>query len=221
MGLVRGLLLDNLGLKFVALLLAVLVYLNVYTDREHTELVAFPVRVTNLSDSLSLSGPVPAVVQAELRGTGKQLIRLRLREPILDVSLANVGPGRFERALAATDLPLGGEGGPRVERLIGPRVLEVNVEIRRERRVPVAPRIVGEPAEGARWTGAWRADPPEVLLSGPASIVMGADSLRLRAVSIRGARDTVRVQVEPEIVPPWCEALPAEVTVIVPIVREP
>ena len=36
MSLLRGLLFDNLGLKLVALLLAVLTYLNVYTDRPAT-----------------------------------------------------------------------------------------------------------------------------------------------------------------------------------------
>ena len=80
----RGLIFDNLGLKFVALLLAILIYVNVYTDREQVALVSFPVRLTGLDDTLSFSGPVPAAVQAELRGTGKQLIRLRLQEPTLD-----------------------------------------------------------------------------------------------------------------------------------------
>ena len=36
MGLLRGLLFDNLGLKLVALLLAVIVYLHVYTERPAT-----------------------------------------------------------------------------------------------------------------------------------------------------------------------------------------
>ena len=81
MSLVRGLLFDNLGLKLVALLLAVLTYLNVYTDRPATMIVSFPIHVTDLPDSLSLSGPAPAVLQAELRGTAKQLIRLRVTEP--------------------------------------------------------------------------------------------------------------------------------------------
>ena len=49
MSLLRGLLFDNLGLKFVALLLAVLVYLNVYTDRPATMIVSFPIRVTDLA----------------------------------------------------------------------------------------------------------------------------------------------------------------------------
>ena len=39
MNVLRGWLFDNLGLKFTALLLAVVVYLNVYTDREQTMLV--------------------------------------------------------------------------------------------------------------------------------------------------------------------------------------
>ena len=64
MSLLRGLLLDNLGLKLVALLMAVLVYLNVYTDRPATMMVSFPLQLADLPDSLSLSGPVPAAVQA-------------------------------------------------------------------------------------------------------------------------------------------------------------
>ena len=40
MSLLRGLLFDNLGLKLVALLLAVMVYLNVYTDRPATMIAA-------------------------------------------------------------------------------------------------------------------------------------------------------------------------------------
>jgi len=81
MNVFRGMLFDNLGLKFTALLLALLVYLNVYTDRPTTMLVSFPIEYAELDDSLSLSGPVPSVVQAELRGTGKQLIFMRVKEP--------------------------------------------------------------------------------------------------------------------------------------------
>src|SRR5258706_15044289 len=99
MSLLRGLLLDNLGLKLVALLLGLMVYLNVYTDRPNTMLITFPIEISELDDSLSLSGPVPAVVQAELRGTGKQLLKLRLTEPPVKVSLIGVGPGRVPREL--------------------------------------------------------------------------------------------------------------------------
>src|SRR5262245_10782597 len=123
MSLVRNVLFDNLGLKFTALLLAVLVYLNVYTDRSTTMLISFPVDYTELDDSLSISGSAPAVVQAELKGTGKQLILMRVKEPRMKLSLAGARRGRFERALAASDLPLPAEGAITVENLVGPRVI--------------------------------------------------------------------------------------------------
>ena len=106
MNLLRGLLFDNLGLKLAALLLALLVYLNVYLDRPAEMTLSFPVQITGLGDSLALSGPVPSTVQAQVRGTGKQLLRLRVTEPPVKISLDGVGPSRFERAVSVEDLPL-------------------------------------------------------------------------------------------------------------------
>ncbi len=136
MNVLRGLLFDNFGIKFVALLLSVLVYLNVYTDRPALMTVTFPLSVSDLSDSLSLSGPMPAAVQAEIRGTGKQLIRLRLTEPHLFVSLSGARPGHFERSMSAADLPL--TPGLQVERLIGPRMIEFELERKGRRRLRTA-----------------------------------------------------------------------------------
>lgn len=219
MNVLRGLLLDNLGLKLVALLLGLLVYLNVYTDRQNTMLLTFPIEIQDLGDSLSLSGPVPAVVQAEVRGTGKQLLKLRLTEPPLKVSLLGVGPGRFERMLSVEDLPLPPGEGAQVERLAGPRLLEIQVERRIRRRIPVKARVEGTPAAGFAWTGAVVATPETLLVVGPRSAVAALDSVRLRPVSIAGRHDAVQAQVEPEALPEWCTVDPEMVRVRVPIRR--
>jgi len=215
--LLRGILFDNLGLKFVALLLAVLIYLNVYTDRPATMVVAFPVQITDLADTLSLSGPVPAAVQAELRGTGKDLIRLRLREPMLKVSLADMGPGVFERTIGPMDLPLGGAQGPAVERLIGPLTLQLAIERRVRFLLPVATRVEGAAAEGFAWTGEALLDPDHVVVSGPGSAVAQLDSVVLAAASIDGARDTLTLTLGPGDLPEWCKADPAAVRVQLPV----
>src|ERR1043166_2679178 len=128
MNLLRGMLFENLGLKFTALLLAVLVYLNVYTDRSTTMLVSFPLEYTELDDSLSVSGPAPSVVQAELKGTGKQLILMRVKEPRVRLSLAGARRGRVEPALAPSGLPLPPEGSITVENLVGPRVVTLEID---------------------------------------------------------------------------------------------
>lgn len=219
MSLIRGLLFDNLGLKLVALLMALLVYLNVYTDRPATMIVSFPLQLADLPDSISLSGPVPAAVQAEIRGTGKQLIRLRLTEPHLSVSLAGVSTGRFERAFSAADLPL--TEGLEVERMVGPRMLEIDLDRKRALRVPVAARVEGAPAVGVARSGGVSVDPARVTLTGPAKVIAKLDSITLATVRIDGRRDTVRVQVGADALPDWCTMAPATVTVTVPLRRAP
>jgi YbbR domain-containing protein len=217
MSTLRSVLFGNLGLKLVALLLALLVYFNVYTDRPTTMLVSFPIRIEDLPDSLSLSGPAPAAVQAELRGTGKQLLRLRLTEPPVRVSLAGAGSGRFERQIAAADLPLESVGEVAVERVVGPRMLELEIERRITRHVRVAAHVEGRPATGSSWDGSVSFDPTTVVVRGPRSAVAALDSVRLSVVRIEGRRDTVRADVAPAELPDWCEVEPAVVRVTVPI----
>lgn len=215
MNLLRSMLFDNMGLKLVALLLAVVVYLNVYTDRPATMLVTFPIQITDLADSLSLSGPAPAAVQAELRGTAKQLIRLRVTEPPVKVSLAGVGAGHFERALGVEDLPIPEGMQLQLDRLVSPRTLELEVDRRASREVPVAVTVEGSPS--ALWDGTVLLRPARVVVSGPAAAVATLDSVRLLSVSLAGRRDTVTLAVSPQTLPDWCSMVPDHVEVWIPL----
>jgi hypothetical protein len=211
----RHWLFDDLGLKLVALLLGVLVYLNAYTDRPASMTVLFRVQVTDLGDSLSLSGSPLASVQAELRGTGKQLIRLRVTEPAIKVSLAGVAPGHFERVLTPADLPLPHGAEMSVERM-SPQILALDVERRLTRRVPVAARLEGEPAADAILAGSVRVVPDSARVSGPESVVGALDSLPLQPASIAGKHDVVEASVEPEL-PGFTTSEPTRFAVRVPL----
>jgi hypothetical protein len=214
MSLVRGLLFDNLGLKLTALLLAVLVYLHVYTERPAQMLFSFPIQIADIDTTLSLLGPVPSAVVADVRGTGKQLIRLRLAEPVLKISLAGVSRGRFERLIADGDLPITASDGIQVERLVGPRTLALQLDRKIRRRVPVAARIQG----AGNW-GEPQIQPAYVTVVGPEGAVSVMDSVVLGVVRVDGRRDTTRAQVTPASLPDWCVTEPAVVTVRVPLHR--
>jgi hypothetical protein len=216
MNLIRGLLFDNLGLKLSAVLLAVLVYLHVYTERPARLMFAFPIQITDLDSTLALSGPVPSAVTAELRGTGKQLIRLRLAEPELKLSLAGVTRGHFQRALTDADLPLNPSDGLQVERMVGPRVIELQLDRRIRRQLPVAARLQG--ASGADW-GAPLLTPSTVTVIGPEAAVAAMDSVVLGSVRVEGRRDTIRARVAPQMLPDWCVSDPPMVLVRVPLRR--
>lgn len=220
MHLLRGWLFDNLGLKFTALLLAVLVYLNVFTDRPATLTVSFPIDYKGLPDSLTLSGPAPASVEAELRGTGKQLIALRVREPRLAVSLEGVHVGRFDRAIGASDLPLPEGSKVAVEKLTGPLMLELTLDHKVTRELPVSLSVLGTPAAGFEFTGEWSASPGSLRVTGPAAVVAGLDSLRLIPMRVDGRRDSVVADVGPEHLPLWCRAEPTVVRTVVRLPRK-
>ncbi len=212
----RGILFDNLGLKLVALLLAVLIYLNAYTDRPATMTVAFPVQITDLPDSLTLTGTAPSPIRAELRGTGKQLIRLRVTEPAVKISLAGVSAGRFTRAIMPADLPLpeGVEVG--VDRVVSPRTLELDIDQRATREVIVVGRTIGSPAADAMESGPIGVEPSSVHVIGPRALLATLDSLPLIPVSIAGRRDTLSTMALPDL-PAWCSSEPANVAVTVPL----
>ena len=219
MNVLRGLLFDNLGLKLAAFLLAMLVYLNVYLDRQQTMMVSFPLQIDGLADSLSLSGPVPSTVQAEMHGTGKQLLRLRVTEPPFRLSLEGIGPGRFERAVTSGDLPITASDALQVDRMVGPRTIELTVERKVKRKIPVAPRVEGTPSSSGHWTGIVLAMPESLEVTGPRSVVAGLDSIILQPVRLDGRRDTLRVNVMPASLPDWCTAVPTLVSIAVPMRR--
>ena len=219
MSLLRSILFDNLGLKLIALLMALLVYLNAYTERPASMVVSFPVEIEGLPDSLALYGPRPEPVQAELRGTGKQLIRIRLNEPKLQVSVAGVGPGRVERSISEPDLPIGASAGLSVERLIGPRMVQLQIDHRSERRIPLAARVSGMPAAGTQWTGEVILEPAILKVTGPNRALADLAGRARPNVRIDGRRDTVRAVATPQTLPPWCKADPPTAHVRVPIVH--
>lgn len=219
MNLLRGLLFDNLGLKLAALLLALLVYLNVYLDRSAEMTMSFPVQIQDLGDSLSLSGPVPSTVLAQLRGTGKQLLRMRITEPPIKISLDGARPGRFVRELTAQDLPLAGYEGVEALRVIGPEVIDLGIEPRVRRWLPAALRVEGAIGRDTSWASVVVVDPESVLVTGPRSAVARLDSVVLQPVRLGGRRDTLRAQIAAQSLPDWCVMEPALVKVTIPLAR--
>ena len=219
MNLLRTLLLENLGLKLVALLLALVVYVHVFTERPATMVVAFPLEVLDLADTLALAGRVPESVQAELQGTGKQFIRLWLTEPKFKISLAGVGPGHFRRRVQREDLPLIASDRLEVQRLIGPDTLDLVIERRLTREVPVAPRVEAEPGRIADGTESVRVEPAVARVRGPKRAIASLDSVRLAPVRVRSQSDTVRAEVAPTGIPERCVVEPGTFVVSVTLKR--
>jgi len=214
-----GWLFDNLGLKLFALLLAVLLYLHVLTDRTSEETVEFPLLLGGLVDTLSLATTPPESVSVRLRGTGKQILRLRyLRPPVL-IGLGDVGPGTYQRTLGPADVPLEGTTGVTVLSVLAPEVLALDIEPRGERRVRIVAALDGDPQRGFT-VGELVVYPPTVNLTGPARWLALQESLLTQPVAVAGRRESLRVMSGIAGLPSFVRASPGSVVVAVPIEPE-
>ena len=198
---IKDLLLHNLGLKLASLLLALLLYAHVVTDQQRESRLTIPLALTGLPDSLAVSGHVPSRVTVDVRGKWKDLIRLGLIGRQLTVDLAGVSPGRFQKSISADDvreraIPAELAKAVDVTDVIEPRTVDVLVEAKRRRSVPLLARVVGEPADGYEVVGAPEVEPDSAVVAGPQSVIQNLDTLRTLPVDIAGERERIQRQVQ-------------------------
>lgn len=197
---VRAILFENLGLKVASLLLALLLYAHVVTDQERESVVQIPIAAVGLADTLTSVGELPPRVAVKVRGKWKDLIRLSLTRPFLSIDLAAAKPGMFRTSITADDISRRAIP-PELARLVSvtevldPRSVDLAIEPKATRSLPVRARIVGTPASGYVLDEDPVVMPESVTVMGPARLVRGIDTLYTVAVDITGERAKIQRQV--------------------------
>lgn len=208
---------QNLGMKLVALLLALALYAHVVTERPVETVLYFPVVLDGLADTLALSQDPPSQVGAKLRATGKQLIRLRLENPPVRIDLAGVGAGTFQKTLAPADFKAANELDVEVLSPVDPASYSVQLERRERRQVPVSVRVEGEPVRGFLVSGRPLVRPEAVTISGPQEWISQQEGIATVPLDVTGKRTEVEAVLALELPPPWATVSPGSVLVRVPI----
>jgi YbbR domain-containing protein len=197
---VRAILFENLGLKLASLLLALLVYAHVVTEQERESVLQIPIAAVGLADTLTSVGQLPPRVAVKIRGKWKDLIRLGLTRPFLSIDLAAAKPGMFRTSITADDISRRAIP-PELSRLVSvtevldPRSVDLAIEPKATRSLPVRARIVGTPAPGYVLDEDPDVQPESVTVMGPARLIHGIDTLYTVAVDITGEREKIQRQV--------------------------
>jgi YbbR domain-containing protein len=199
-GRVRTILFENLGLKLASLLLALLLYAHVVTEQERESVIQIPVAAAGLADTLTSSGELPPRVGVKIRGKWKDLIRLSLTRPFLSIDLAAAKPGPFRTSITAEDIARRAIP-PELSRLVSvtevldPRSVDLLIEPKATRVLPVRVRIIGRPADGYALDGDPTVDPDSVRVMGPESAFHAIQSAYTVAVDITGERERIQRRV--------------------------
>lgn len=139
----RHALTGNLGVKLIAVIVAVFIWFNASGQQEVLRVRTIPLVVQNVPDSLTITSPVPTNVEVSVRGTKRQLLLLGFRRVELDVDLTGAQPGHERVSLTPSDVNAPGSFDSRQISVLSPTVIDVRLERLLSRKVPVGLTTTG------------------------------------------------------------------------------
>jgi YbbR domain-containing protein len=181
----------HLGLKFLSIGLAALLWLLVSGEQVVERVLRIPLEFTNLPARLEMVGDTPGVVDVRVRGSSGSLSRLAPGElvAVLDVRSARAGRRLFHVTGTDVRAPFGVEVVQ-----VTPSNLSMAFEESASKVVPVVPAVEGEPHAGYV-VGTVTSDPATVEVVGPVSALGNLTEAITEPVIVAGASGPVRESV--------------------------
>jgi len=184
----------DLGLKAFALFLAVLFWFHIHTEKTYEVIRAVPIRYEMPADSLVVVSDLPRSLEIRLRAKGKALMILAFRRPVYTVDLRRLRPGR--RTVKINPESLKFPEFIEYQLLdLSPKEVQVILDRRRTRRVPVHVQLQGAPAEDYV---VWAVDvhPESVTVSGPAKLMGRFKAVSTEPIEIGGRTKPLKKRVK-------------------------
>jgi YbbR domain-containing protein len=178
----------NLGLKFLSIGIAVMLWMIVGGEGVVERVLRAPVEYQNLPPELELVGNLPETVEVRVRGSSGPLSRMVVGDMSIVLDLRSVEAGRrvFNLLPSQVRAPFGVDPVQ-----VSPASVTVEFEAAGLRSVPVQPEISGRPAAGYE-VGEVVVEPKTVEIAGPVSALQAVTAVTTEPVSIASASRTVR-----------------------------
>lgn len=193
-GWLRSAMFDNVGLKFLSMVLAVTVFLLVNTDRDREIAARVGVSYTVPEDKVLISERVEEV-RVTIKGAWRRLRKFDERElERINLDLRRASSGELVISNDMIHLPSG-----LTVTSISPRSVHVAFDKRVDKLVEVMPAITGRPQHGYV-VAEVKPIPATVKLRGGEGMVAALTAIRTREISLDGRADSFVA--ETEIVPP-------------------
>jgi hypothetical protein len=172
-----------LGLKFVSIVLATLLWVAVAGEQTVERALRIPLEFTNLPSQLEVTGDTPNVVDVRVRGSSGALNRIAAGElvAVLDLRSARAGHRLFHLEGNDVRSPFGVEVVQ-----VNPSTIPMTFEPSGAKVLPVVPAVEGEPADGFV-VGTVTATPSTVEVLGPVSILDRMTQAITEPVTVTGA----------------------------------
>jgi YbbR domain-containing protein len=187
----RAVLTDNLGLKALSLVLALLLWFVIAGETASEMGLRVPLELQNVPRDLELTGDAVDAVEVRVRASAGIIHALNPGDVAAQIDLTGSAEG--EKIVHLTDDSIRVPFGVRVVKIV-PAILTLNFERTLQKVVPIRPRLVGRPAAGFE-IAEIASDPAEVRIAGPKSRVQEIESAFTEPLSLDAARDSVSEEV--------------------------
>jgi YbbR domain-containing protein len=188
---------QNFWFKLVAVVMALLLWLNVATDRVYQYTERIPLEITNLPQQLLLAEKPPDHVDVTIEGKGKELLKLILAEKKnLNIDAAEFKRGETDYTVKPEDVPIPRDLELSVTTVLPPKNLTVRLDYSMEKQLAVKPDLTVVPADGYEQVGGLHYGPKEVVISGPRMWLRNLQEIQTQKQVIQDAKESVSGQLD-------------------------
>jgi YbbR domain-containing protein len=182
---------ENLGVKLIAIFVALFIWFNASGHKEVVWLKMIPISLENLPDSLVVTSNVPAEVEVSIMGNKRQLMLMGFKRLNLSVDLSQAVPGRQRVSLNPRQIQLPTGFDYRNVRVHEPMSIDLLLERLVSRRVKVTLSTAGAiPEDFVLLDGSLSITPSWVSISGPSSAVQHVNSVTTEALDLSRIRES-------------------------------
>lgn len=178
----RGVLLENLGFKVVAVVVVAMLWMSVTADERQAQPVSTALSI-ELRDTAWVLVDSPEEVSTTFQGRNRELLGLLMAKPVARIVVDSVTGDRMRVAVPVDRVDYDRETGA-VPSFITPQAVDLRFERRRSRRVPVEPDIEAVPAAGYTVVQPFGVEPDSVTVQGPATWVEGLTRVTTRELRL-------------------------------------
>ena len=215
-------LLENFWLKVLALIIGLLIWFHVATEKTYNYELKLPVREVDLKDSLTLAANPPDSLLVTVSAKGKQLLRHQWRESGLRINATRYIVGHHRITLNTNNTFMGApSNNVTLDEVVFPTQVEFNIDEEGTTTVPITPDVVTVPDEGFAVSLPIKVKPESATLHGPKSLLGQFSTIYTKETELTGLRNNVTMTLPllaPDNYGMWLDPDSAEVSIeVVPV----
>ncbi len=215
-------LLENFWLKVLALIIGLLIWFHVATEKTYNYEVKLPVEEVDLKDSLTLAANPPESLLVTVSAKGKQLLRHQWRQDGLRINATRYIEGHHRITLNTSNTFMGApSSNVTLDEVVFPTQVEFFIDEEGVVTVPITPDVVTVPDEGFAVNLPIKVEPENATLHGPKSLLGQFSTIFTKETELTGLRNDVKLTLPllaPDNYGMWLDPDSADVTIeVVPV----